>query len=428
MVGNLHVIFITILIISMKCLKGRELRLGVALLVPLVMLKPHYAFFVLPFLLQNFLTTVRIFLVLFGILSSSSLIFYSPSELGSLCLHWIEIVKNPIAGPFDSNNMALQAVITRILTQFNLDRLIHFAASCASVFFTLSCFIILYFLRNSKKRKENFYQSNALLIYSLISIFMLVFSPVVWMTYLVLLIFPVYCLMDHWPKGKSLTLGSILIGFTFSLFVAGNFFQSKENLRIFGRTYALPQIFIFLIVIILILEFYQEWKQGKLSCSISRNAFSSKSSYLSLKNQFLRHCLGKINFDTYISHKRVLKTLLLGSAVIISLPVLVIFLKICFPPSLRAMTEFSAHVVEWRVGNRAFLPYSLDEELYFHSNGEISGSQSKRFLRWWMDDGILNMRGESASIRFKYDGLGFVAYLAHSAYKMPYFLKVKIHK
>lgn len=249
--GNLNVLFLTLILVAAKCMKESRYKLSALLLTPAAAIKPHYGLFLLPLLFLNPVGTVLTSVAYVGGLLAVALVFFSPSDLWAHGLHWLSHIKQPIAGPQDVNNMSWFGLVTRLFSNTGLTQngdvsTVHIAQltpeTIAAIALVLKLGILalaggLFFHAISSR-----HTTARILLLSSITLLFLGQSPVVWMTYFMLLLFPAYYLCLEFPNRATLLMPLFALG----VYFPGGFFQANETLRVYARAYALPQLLLVL--------------------------------------------------------------------------------------------------------------------------------------------------------------------------------------
>jgi len=260
-VGNMHVIFITVLIILTYLLKLKMNWSAAFLLSFTLLFKPHYIIFVIPFLLISVIPAFVSGIVVVVLATIILNIFVDIKDIFNLFTIWLEIIKDPVAAPSDVNNIALVGLITRYFsiqsyTQAGDLKSIHlmtlppeyikYLLWSLKATVLIACSGVLYYISKSISDKIKPFKS--LLYFTMISFMMLTLIPVVWMTYMTLLLLPIYYISLRfgftWNFKYLLSYFLIFI----LLYLPGVFIQNDESLRILFRAFASPQVLTLLFI------------------------------------------------------------------------------------------------------------------------------------------------------------------------------------
>lgn len=254
--GNINLFILTAMFVMCWLFQNRKTFSGAFIAAVVVMFKPQYGLFCIPFLFQNFRQAVAGGAAGAVALVAHALVFFNVDALIASTKRWIELISVPIAGPEDANNMATNAIVHRLFREYKLSMAgdlpsIHLTVLPEDVVSTLVKALVVFFLGLGgvsfyRIVKKNFVgiteKSDSLFLFSGIAMLTVALAPVVWLTHHMLLVFPLVYLFTKLIVHNSKIAVMLALVTAGSLFSAGQLLNHNQELRIFARAFAWTQI------------------------------------------------------------------------------------------------------------------------------------------------------------------------------------------
>jgi hypothetical protein len=244
--GNINLFCITGLLAAAAQLTKKKTFSAAAIATVIATIKPQYALFLAPAMLQNFKQSFTGASLAMASLLGLSLSIYGLSDLIHLCLTWLHLISIPIAGADDINNVSYSAWLERLFAlkafQSHVQPISAGLIAVTKLGLVSMSLAAIWKLSKAYRSDKIKISTWVLATFSFLSLLTLLVTPVIWITHQMLLIFSSIFTSYLFWKGRSWILFIAFISIPVSLYISSDLLQNSVLLRDFSRTYGLTVI------------------------------------------------------------------------------------------------------------------------------------------------------------------------------------------